>query len=158
MSLITRRVVIAGLAGAAVFGTAFAQSPFIRVSKDPNCGCCQGWVEHLRAAGFVPSVNESNDLTALKARLGIPSSLFSCHTAESEGYAVEGHVPAQAIRRLLLERPDAKGLAVPGMPIGSPGMEVPGRPDEEYAVVLFGAFGQRTFARFKGIEELPVRS
>ena len=142
---ITRRAAVGALA--CVFAgtvTAVANAASIAVTKDPNCGCCQGWVEHLRAAGFVPSVNESNDLTALKTRLGVPTSLFSCHTAESEGYAIEGHVPAQAIRRLLAERPDAKGLAVAGMPIGSPGMEVPGRPDEEYAVVLFGAFGERT--------------
>jgi hypothetical protein len=124
------------------------------INKDPNCGCCSGWVEHVRAAGFETRIIELNDLSALKSRLSIPPSLSSCHTAEIAGYVIEGHVPASAIRRLLAERPVAIGLAVPGMPVGSPGMEVPGTADETYNVVLFGRSGQRTYARFKGAQEV----
>lgn len=160
MPIITRRAAIAGFGACTVIAAraAFANSPAITVSKDPNCGCCRGWVQHLQAAGFAASVKEISDLTPLKSRLGVPANLFSCHTAEVQNYVVEGHVPAPAIRRLLSERPDARGLAVPGMPIGSPGMEMPGTPDEEYDVILFGAFGQRVYARFKGDRELPLRN
>jgi hypothetical protein len=124
------------------------------VTRDPSCGCCSAWVEHIRSAGFAVEVIESNDLAALKLRLGIPGHLAACHTAEIEGYVLEGHVPALAIKRLLIERPAATGLAVPGMPIGSPGMEVSGAPDERYDVTLFGLPGQRVYARFQGAQEL----
>jgi hypothetical protein len=126
------------------------------VNKDPNCGCCSGWVEHVRSAGFDTAVNELNDLAPLKSRLSIPAALASCHTAQVDGYVIEGHVPASAIRRLLSERPQAIGLAVPGMPVGSPGMEVPDSPAETYDVVLFGPAGQRVYARYKGTNELKV--
>jgi hypothetical protein len=86
----------------------------------------------------------------LKVRLGVPQDLASCHTAEVGGYVIEGHVPAEAIKRLLAEKPQAKGLAVPGMPVGSPGMEVKGVEDEVYEVVLFGPSSQTTFARYRG--------
>jgi hypothetical protein len=124
------------------------------VTRDPSCGCCSAWVEHIRSAGFQVEVIESNDLAALKLRLGIPGHLAACHTAEIEGYVLEGHVPAPAIKRLLIERPAATGLAVPGMPIGSPGMEVSGAPDERYDVILFGLPGQRVYARFQGAQAL----
>jgi hypothetical protein len=124
------------------------------VSKDPNCGCCALWIEHVRAAGFGVEVVDTGDLAAVKQRLGIPAELAACHTAEIGGYAIEGHVPAVAIRRLLDERPSAKGLAVPGMPIGSPGMEVAGAPDEVYDVILFAAGRRQRFARFQGAREL----
>ena len=127
--------------------------PVMRVSKDLNCGCCTGWVEHIQAAGFQTAVIEMNDLAPLKARLRVPSRLASCHTAEIGGYVIEGHVPAAAIRRLLSERPAAIGLAVPGMPVGSPGMEVSGSPDEPYEVVLFG-LSERSYGRFLGSREL----
>jgi hypothetical protein len=131
-----------------------AQSPrSVTVSKDPNCGCCVGWVEHLRSSGFTVEVRDVTDLGPVKARLGVPVDLGACHTAEVAGYVIEGHVPASAIQRLLRERPQAKGLAVPGMPVGSPGMEVPGSPSEEYAVILFGP-QRRTFARYRGSREL----
>ncbi|WP_239622404.1 DUF411 domain-containing protein [Bradyrhizobium sp. I71] len=120
----------------------------VTVHRDPSCGCCAGWVQHLRDAGFVVQVEETADLDAVRNRLGIPSDLAACHTAEVAGYLIEGHVPAAAVRRLLLERPIAKGLAVPGMPVGSPGME--GGKPEPYTVVLFGADGQRPFMRFIG--------
>jgi hypothetical protein len=124
------------------------------VSKDPNCGCCLGWVEHVRAAGFQVDVVDTGNLRPIKQRLGIPAELAACHTAELGGYAIEGHVPAVAIKRLIAGRPAAKGLAVPGMPIGSPGMEVAGQPDEVYDVILFGPTGQKPFARFQGAREL----
>ena len=117
-------------------------------TSDPGCGCCGAWVEHLRHAGFATTVVETRDLDAVKRRLGVPAELASCHTAEVQGYVVEGHVPAAAIRRLLTERPQAAGLAVPGMPAGSPGME--GGTPETYEVVLFGPQGHRTFARYRG--------
>jgi hypothetical protein len=116
--------------------------------KDPNCGCCSGWVQHLRDAGFAVRVEETSDLESVRARLGVPADLAACHTAEVVGYVVEGHVPATAVRRLLAERPNAKGIAVPGMPVGSPGME--GDRPTPYTAVLFGADGQRPFMRFVG--------
>ncbi|MFZ1103828.1 MAG: DUF411 domain-containing protein [Hyphomicrobiaceae bacterium] len=122
------------------------------VHRDPSCGCCGAWAEHLRRAGFPVKIVETGDINAIKRRLGVPPDLISCHTAEVGGYVVEGHVPARAIRRLLTERPQAAGLAVPGMPIGSPGMEG-GAPDT-YEVVVFGELGHRVFARYLGDREL----
>lgn len=149
--LVTRRSVV-GLIAAVVLATpaaaASADEVTITVHKDPNCGCCSGWVQHLRDAGFGVRVEETSDLESVRARLGVPADLAACHTAEVAGYLVEGHVPAAAVRRLLAERPNAKGIAVPGMPIGSPGMEG-GRP-QPYAVMLFGADGHRPFMRFVG--------
>jgi hypothetical protein len=130
-----------------------AAGPAIKVSKDPNCGCCTGWTEHLRTSGFAVHIKNTGELDRVKARLGVPADLAACHTAEVAGYVIEGHVPAQAIRKLLAEKPRAKGLAVRGMPVGSPGMEVPGSPPEEYEVVLFGA-NRRIYARYKGTSEL----
>lgn len=158
MSYLTRRALAVGLAAAAV-GVAVrgaAAAPLIVISKDPSCGCCSGWVEHLRGAGFETQVNELSDLGPLKRRFTIPTALASCHTAEVDGYIIEGHVPASAIRRLLAERPAAIGLAVPGMPIGSPGMETPGSPDETYEVVLFGPAVWKVYARYEGIRELNL--
>ncbi len=123
------------------------------MTKDPNCGCCSGWVDHLRKAGFAVEVKDVPDVNRVKARLGVPSDLWACHTAQVAGYVIEGHVPATALRRFLAERPQAKGLAVPGMPAGSPGMETPGTPAEEYSVTLFGPI-RRVYARFKGPEEI----
>ncbi len=95
------------------------------VTKDTNCGCCGAWVEHIEAAGFPVSVVESSEVESLKQRLGVPAALYSCHTAEVDGYVIEGHVPAAALRRLLAARPLATGLAVPGMPAGSPAWTFP---------------------------------
>ncbi len=111
----------------------------------------------MRSAGFDTLVNEVSDLAPLKSRLSIPPSLAFWHTAQVDGYVIEGHVPASAIRRLLLERPQATGLAVPGMPVGSPGMEVPGNPAETYEVVLFGPAGQKVYAKYEGTKELGVQ-
>lgn len=127
--------------------------PLVSVTKDPSCGCCDGWVAHIEAAGFPVWVVESADMDSLKQRLGVPAELASCHTAEVGGYVVEGHVPAVAIRRLLAERPDAKGLAVPGMPGGSPGMDFPGVDPEPYEAFLFGPTA-RTFGHFLGPREI----
>jgi hypothetical protein len=148
------------LAAAAVpFGfsarSAFAESlPLAVIHHDPLCGCCGAWVEHLVEAGFPVDIRETSELNRIKSRLGVPGALASCHTAEIDGYVVEGHVPAGAIKRLLAERPSGRGLSVPGMPIGSPGMEVEGMEDDTYDVVLFGATGHETFARYRGGELL----
>ena len=132
---------------------AHAQSlPEVTVSKDPNCGCCTAWADHLRAAGFPVKVADRPDMRAVKARLGVPVDLASCHTAEVSSYVLEGHVPASAVLRLLKEKPEAKGLAVPGMPIGSPGME--GGEPETYQVMLFGSQAPRVFAIYRGSEVL----
>lgn len=128
--------------------SAFGQTAGILVHKDPNCGCCTGWVRHLEAAGFAVRVEEVTDLEAVRRRLGVPEDLAACHTAEVGGYVIEGHVPATAVRKLLEQRPGAVGLAVPGMPAGSPGME--GGTPQQYDVVVFGAAGRRSFMRFVG--------
>jgi len=104
--------------------TVLAQVTTLEVWKDPNCGCCQLWVEHLQTHGFKVNVRDVGN-TAARQRLGMPEKLGSCHTATVGGYVIEGHVPAADIRRLLKERPVALGLSVPGMPIGSPGMDGP---------------------------------
>ncbi|MDB5778132.1 MAG: hypothetical protein JWP79_885 [Polaromonas sp.] len=98
--------------------------PQVEVWKDPDCGCCKDWVSHLEASGFQVTVHDSGNAQA-RARLGVPDTLGSCHTAQVGGYALEGHVPAREIQRLLKQRPRAVGLAVPGMPLGSPGMDGP---------------------------------
>lgn len=141
-------------AGLAVlpFAALAAKAPPMTVHKDPNCGCCGGWVEHLRQAGFEVETVDTARLNAVKTRLRVPPELAACHTAEVAGYVVEGHVPALAIERLLRERPAAIGLAVPGMPMGSPGME--GGEPEVYEVILFGPAGQQMFGRFKGDREV----
>jgi hypothetical protein len=150
--MIARRSLL-GAFGFACVSQSFAAGPTIAVTKDPNCDCCSGWVEHLRQAGFDVEVRDVPDVTRVKARLGVPSDLAACHTAQVSGYVIEGHVPASALRRFLKEKPAAKGLAVRGMPVGSPGMEVPGSSPEEYNVILFGPT-RRTYARFKGAVEL----
>jgi len=132
--------------------SALAQSPAILVHKDPDCGCCAGWVRHLEDAGFTVMVEETADLEPVRKRLRVPADLAACHTAEVDGYVLEGHVPAAAVRRLLEKRPTAIGLAVPGMPAGSPGME--GGTPQRYDVVLFGANGRQPFMRFVGTENV----
>jgi len=123
----------------AMRGPAHGQLPAIVVYKQPECGCCGHWIDHVKAAGFRVSTRNRSDLTAIKRRYGIEPSLMSCHTAVVEGYAVEGHVPADVIQRLLRERPAVTGIAVPGMPAGSPGME--GLVREAYNVVTFDRSG-----------------
>lgn len=149
---ITRRIALA-LAGAALLPASVHAStwPPMTVHKDPNCGCCGDWVVHLRAHGFQVTEVETQAINRVKAKLGIPSELASCHTGEIAGYLIEGHVPASAVGRLLKERPKAKGLAVPGMPLGSPGM---GGEPEEFDVILFGGDAPKVYGRFKGDKEI----
>jgi hypothetical protein len=147
---LTRRSVLFAAVGSLAPAGALlgADEPVVTVHRDPSCGCCSGWVQHLQNAGFVTKVLETRDLDAVKTRLGVPDDLAACHTAEVMGYVIEGHVPAEALRRFLAEKPNAAGLAVPGMPIGSPGME--GGTPEKYDVVLFGSSGRRTYMTFVG--------
>ena len=135
------------LAPLALLACAQATAATIDVVKSPYCGCCAQWVEYLRAHGFTVRVTETEDLDAVARNRGVPAALRSCHTATVEGYVIEGHVPAEDIGRLLRERPQAAGLAVPGMPIGSPGMEQGDR-RQPYATILFRRDGrQQLFAR-----------
>jgi hypothetical protein len=135
----------AALTVAARIGFTQGSGPTIVVHKTPTCGCCGLWVEHLEQAGFAVEAHDHDalGLDAVKTRLGVPRELQSCHTGVVEGYVVEGHIPAGDVRRLLAERPAGIGIAVPGMPIGSPGMEVGDRRDP-YDVILFGADGARS--------------
>ena len=157
-SNISRRAILAA-AGAlplltSTAGWGHAETlPLVSVTKDPSCGCCDGWIAHIEDAGFPVRVVESTDMDSFKQRLGVPAELASCHTAEVDGYVIEGHVPAAAIRRLLAERPDVTGLAVPGMPAGSPGMDFPGVDPEPYEAFLFGPT-TRSFGRFLGSREI----
>jgi len=149
--ILSRRVALAMITAVIVAGDLPASAearPRIVVHKDPKCGCCTSWVKFLEQARFPAVVMETSALDAVKRRLGVPDEFASCHTAEIEGYVLEGHVPVAAILRLLAEKPKATGLAVPGMPIGSPGMEV--GPPENYEVVLFGPEGRSSYGRFRG--------
>ena len=145
-----RLIGVAVLAAASLgsFRLAWATTaPTLQVFKSPWCGCCDAWIDHMQAAGFTVTVEEMEDLAPVKAMLGVAPELQSCHTGLIDGYVVEGHVPAEEVLRLLDERPAATGLAVPGMPIGSPGMEQ-GDIREPYDVVLFGPTAQTVFARY----------
>jgi hypothetical protein len=130
--------------------TASAQSTAtsVTVYKDPSCGCCAKWVEHLKQNGFATTVIDSKELEDIKTKNKVPRQARSCHTALVNGYAIEGHVPAADVQRLLKERPaGVAGLAVPGMPIGSPGMEMPGRKAQPFDVLAFDKDGHsRVFA------------
>lgn len=127
-----------------------AGGPVVTVYKHPQCGCCAKWISHLQDAGFAVETHHELRQSERQAALGVPERLRSCHTATVDGFVIEGHVPADDIRRLLRERPAARGLAVPGMPIGSPGMEQGGRVDA-YEVLLFDDTGSVTpFAEHGG--------
>jgi hypothetical protein len=149
------RIVAGGTAAAAVAalvpGSANAANAAnavprkIVVYKDPSCGCCKEWVVHLRRNGFAPDAHDRTDMDALKDGLGVPGALRSCHTAVVGRYLIEGHVPAADITRLLTRAPKGVvGLAVPGMPVGSPGMEMPGTRAARYDVMAFAATGAAT--------------
>lgn len=112
------------------------------VYKTPTCGCCRAWVDHVQAAGFAVEVRDMPDVAPVKHEHGLPGHLASCHTAIVDGYVVEGHVPADVIRRMLAERPQVAGIAVPGMPMGSPGMEVPGGRKDPYDIIAFSRDGK----------------
>ena len=138
-----RALAAATAAALALPGLAQSTKPVVEVWKDPNCGCCKDWIAHMQASGFTVKTYETGN-NAARARLGLPEKFASCHTALVAGYVVEGHVPAREVQRLLKERPKALGLAVPGMPIGSPGMDGPeykGRKDR-YDVLLVNADGR----------------
>ncbi len=156
---ITRRRLLAGVGVVAAAGIAAgwagglldssqAEATQVTVYKSPWCGCCGQWVEHLRDNGFAVTVRELEDMDPIKARFGVAPDLESCHTAVVGDYVVEGHVPADDIRRLLAEKPAARGLSAPGMPGGAPGMEGAGGEAGPYTVFLFDEQGGRKpFAR-----------
>ncbi|WP_245626506.1 DUF411 domain-containing protein [Stenotrophomonas ginsengisoli] len=151
------RLLLTSLLAASLLGPALAQPrpaastgprpaaatalPEMSVHRHPSCGCCGGWVEHMRHAGFSVRVNNVQDVMAPKQRLGVPASQASCHTTEVGGYVVEGHVPASDILKLLRDKPRARGLVLPGMPLGSPGMEAPDGSAQAYTVQLLGLDG-----------------
>ena len=135
-SLLETPAVLAHVSGEA------AARPVVHVWKSPTCGCCAAWVDHLREAGFTVEVEEVQNVDQIKRERGIPRAAASCHTALVDGYLVEGHVPAETIDRMLAERPEIAGIAVPGMPVGSPGMEVPGMEAQPYQVVAFTGAGE----------------
>lgn len=109
--------------------------PTVQVYKSPTCGCCEKWVEHMRANGFHVVTHDTSNVAEHKARLGVPLALGSCHTAELGGYLIEGHVPAADVKRLLAEKPHARGLVSPGMPSSAPGMDGPGKAPYEILMV-----------------------
>ncbi len=130
--------------------TSAAQAASYVMFRDPGCSCCHAWAEHVRADLKSEVVmREDVPMHEVKAAMGVPAALVSCHTMQVEGYVIEGHVPAREIDRLLRDRPaDVKGLAVAGMPMGSPGMEMGGQ-SEPYDVIAFGDFGTRVFAHYE---------
>jgi hypothetical protein len=119
-----------------------SELPLVTVYKDPNCGCCSKWVDHMKAAGFEVKTIDTPDVAEVKKEHGIGPALQSCHTALVGAYALEGHVPADDVKKLLAEKPTVAGLAVPGMPMGSPGME--GATKERYEVLTFDRAGKTT--------------
>lgn len=144
-----RQLLRAGLlATTGLFSTLAAAGDAITVYKSPSCGCCSAWVQHLQDNGFDVTTHDSQNMNQVKVDAGLTRQLASCHTAFVGDYVIEGHVPAQDIRRLISEAPDARGLAVPGMPVGSPGMAMGDRQDR-YTVLLFNASGQtRPYASY----------
>ena len=137
-----RRTLMAALLGAGTLSLYAQTAPQVEVWKDEGCGCCKDWIKHLESNGFRVKAHDGGN-TAVRKRIGLPDRLGSCHTAVVAGYVIEGHVPAREIQRLLREKPSVLGLAVPGMPVGSPGMDGPeykGRKDR-YDVLLVAADG-----------------
>ncbi len=142
---ILKMLLVGGIATAA---WAEPGAPVMDVYKSPSCGCCGQWVAHMKASGFSVRAHNTYDVARHKYRLGVPPGYGSCHTAEVDGYLVEGHVPAREIKRLLHEKPDARGLVVPDMPMGSPGMEQGNRKDH-YDVLLVNRDGStQTYAHY----------
>jgi len=140
------RMLLLGMATPAAW--AASEAPIVDVYKSPTCGCCNKWIEHLEANGFTIRSHDTQNVVAHKARLGVPVGYGACHTAQVDGYLVEGHVPAKEIKRMLKEKPRARGLAVPGMPMGSPGMETSGSKDS-YDVFMVKRDGTtRSYAHY----------
>ena len=132
---------LAGVAAGLTPGLAAQAKPAITVYKDPSCGCCSKWMDHMKANGFTATVTESTDMAAVKARYHVGGSLASCHTSIAGGYVIEGHVPAADVKRLLAEKPkNVAGLAIPGMPASAPGMD--GSPFVPFEVLAFDATGK----------------
>lgn len=130
-----RRTALLALAVAAAFVSSAANAAQLTVHKSPYCGCCAKWIEHVQKQGFTVKVVETEDMASVKKRLGVPDKMASCHTTQAGGYFIEGHVPAADIKRLLAQKPRAAGIAVPGMPAGSPGMDMGGQ-RQPYATIL----------------------
>ena len=133
------RLLTVALAGSPLIAWAENAQPVVQVYKSATCGCCSKWVDHLRAAGFTVEANNVADVNRYKQEHGVPPQLASCHTALVDGYVVEGHVPADDVIKMLRERPEIIGIAVAGMPMGSPGMESPN--PEYYETIAFNAAG-----------------
>jgi hypothetical protein len=152
--LCLQRLVVLPLAAALAPAQAAPAKPLVEVWKDPSCGCCEDWVLHMKKSGFAVRVNDSGNEAARK-RLGIPAALGSCHTATVGGYTLEGHVPAKDVQRLLREKLQAVGLAVPGMPVGSPGMDgavYQGRKDPFDVLLVLPGGGTRVYQSYvKGV-------
>lgn len=147
--MIDRRTMI-GMFAAAIPAAAFskpAKAAELNIYKSPYCGCCGAWVDHVRVSGLRAVVHEMEDVTPMAKKLGVPDGLRSCHTAVIDGYFVEGHVPAADIRKLLSERPKARGIAIPGMPIGSPGMEQGERRDAYDTLLVMPDGSSRAFVK-----------
>ena len=143
-----RTILLAGAAALAAANAHAAALPEVTVYKTPWCACCGGWVTHLRRAGFRVQVLEREDLDPIRAQNGVPAELASCHTAKVGPYALEGHVPPADVLRLLKQKPKAVGLAVPGMPLGAPGMEIPNGQREAFDTLLLLPGGRsQVFAR-----------
>lgn len=128
------------MAADAPAGTSVQDLPTVLVYKTPTCGCCNGWIEHLEEEGFTVDARDTRDLMTVKRDAGVPTQLSSCHTAIVDGYVVEGHIPAEHLKSLVADRPDIAGIAVPGMPTGSPGMEGPN--PQPYQVISFTRDGE----------------
>jgi hypothetical protein len=142
LSLALATIALITVVGANVRAASDAKKPVITVYKDPNCGCCKKWIEHLQSHGYRVDAKDTPDMTEIKRSLGVPDGLTACHTAVVNGYVIEGHVPAEDIDRLLKQKPTIAGVAVPGMPMGSPGMD--GGRVERYQVMAFDKKGKRT--------------
>lgn len=130
--------------GFAVSSLAQSARPVVTVYKSPTCGCCSKWIQHMKTEGFDVKSTDQMDVTPIKTQYGVPLDAQSCHTALVGGYVLEGHVPASAVKKLLKDKPKVVGLAVPGMPVGSPGMEVPSGQVEAYNVMAFDKAGKQT--------------
>lgn len=139
-ALVRRVLLAAAVASAAGIGPVFAADDEVTMYKDPNCGCCGKWADHMRANGFVVKEVATQNMGAVKQSAGVPQALGSCHTARVGAYIVEGHVPAADVRRMLADKPPIVGISAPGMPQGSPGMEGP-YPADRYDVVSFDRDG-----------------
>lgn len=159
-AILVSSILLLAIGGFFIFGAPQQSeaSTVMVVYKDPNCGCCAKWIDHIVAAGIEVEVRDTRDMNTVKLQNGVGRNLTSCHTGLIDGYVVEGHVPAEDVLRMLEERPEIRGLAVPGMPIGSPGMEQGAPADyDSYDVIAFDGTGQLSRYRHVtgGVNSLP---